>query len=433
MVAETFDRSLWSAITPPGPDLPSLRGEVTADIVLVGAGYLGMTTALTLAAEGLTVALVEAREPGWGASGRNTGFVVPTLKKALSPANVRAAFGPRRGEAFSRMIGGSGTRLFELAREQGIEGAEQTGWLQPAHSGAAMAANAAQVAEWQALGFDVRQLGREDVAARTGMDGYHGAMLIPTGGQLNPLAYARGLARACQQAGVRLFAASPVTGIARDGLGWRVSTPGGSVSAPRAVLTTNALVGRLCPAVDRAVIPTRSFQIATQRFGAETQARVLPARSPVADTRRHLFAARWSPDGRIVGGGLVHPGPGRLARTRRRFEQRFARFLPQLGPVRADYAWTGTVAVTLDALPRLHRLGDGLWAPIACNGRGVALTGAFGHELGRFLAGRVTAEEFVVPVTTPEPVPLRALATLAPYAWLPWSEFRDRIEAERPS
>ncbi|MCR8548981.1 FAD-binding oxidoreductase [Salipiger sp. P9] len=434
MVGDTFSQSLWSAITPPGPDLPALAGEEVADIVLVGAGYLGLNTALTLAAEGVSVVLIEAQEPGFGASGRNTGFVVPTLKKALSPANVVASFGKARGEAFSRMIGGSGERLFSLVQRLGIPDAEQTGWLQPAHSRAALESNRAQVAEWQALGFDVRLLGRGETRAMTGMPGYHGAMYIPTGGQVNPLAYARGLTRACLAAGVRIFARSAVTGIApAPGGGWRLRSAGGQVTAREVVLTTNAMVGPLCRKVDASIIPTRSFQIATQRFDAEMQARILPARAPVADTRRHLFAARWSPDGRIVGGGLVYPGPGRMARTRRRFERRFARFLPELGAVRAEYAWTGTVSVTLDGLPRLYRLGEGLWAPIACNGRGVALTTAFGHELGRFLAGRTSAEDFVVPITQPDPVPLRAFATLGPYLWLPWSEFRDRIETETPA
>ncbi|GGG76344.1 oxidoreductase [Salipiger pallidus] len=433
MVEETFKHSLWSAITPSGPDLPRLEGEITVDFALVGAGYLGLNTALTLAAEGHSVALIEASEPGFGASGRNTGFVVPTLKKALSPKNAMATFGKPRGEAFSRMIGGSGTRLFDLVREHGIDGAEQTGWLQPAHSRAALAANAAQVSEWRDLGFDVELLDAEATHAKTGMDGYHGAMHIPTGGQVNPLAYVRGLVRACLGAGVQILARSPVTGIERDGIGWAVRTASGRVRAGQVVLTSNAMVGPLCAAVDRSIIPTRSFQIATQRFDAETQARILPARAPVADTRRHLFAARWSPDGRIVGGGLVYPGPGRMARTRRRFEKRFERFLPGLGKVRAEYAWTGTVAITLDSLPRLYRLNDGLWAPIACNGRGVALTTAFGYELGRFLAGRTTEAEFVVPVTQPDPVPMRAFAPIGPYMWLPWSEFRDRLETEAPS
>ncbi|MFC5737139.1 NAD(P)/FAD-dependent oxidoreductase [Sinirhodobacter huangdaonensis] len=434
MTQDTFSQSLWSAISPPGPELPRLLGEETADIVLVGAGFLGMNTALGLARAGLKVVLLEASEPGFGASGRNTGFVVPTLKKALSPSNVVARFGTRRGEAFNRMIGGSGERLFSLIRDNGIAcDSEQTGWMQPAHSRAALAACATQVREWRARGFDVQLLDRGETEARTGMTGYHGAMLIPSGGQINPLAWARGLARLCLSEGVRIFAGSPVIRLARDGAGWRVHTPGGSVVAPRAVLTTNALVGKLCSRVDRAIIPTYSFQIATQKFDAEIQARLLPARSPIADSRRHLFAARWSSDGRIVGGGLVYPGPFRLARTRRRFEKRFARFLPQLGQVRAEYAWFGTVAVTLDALPRLFRLDRGLWAPIGCNGRGVALTAAYGHELAQFFAGNTAEEDFVVPVTQPEPIPMRAMATAGPYLWLPYSEYRDRIETEAPA
>lgn len=433
MVAETFADSLWSAITAPGETFAPLAGDRDADIVVVGAGYLGMNTALHLAASGLSVTLLEAQEPGFGASGRNTGFVVPTLRRALSPSNVVTKFGEKRGEAFNAIVGGSGKHLFSLMRDNGIEcDAEQTGWMQPAHSRAALAACAAQVDEWRQRGFDVELLDRAETERRTGTKDYHGAMMIPTGGQINPLAYARGLARACAAKGVGVFARSPVTAMERDGDRWTVRTARGQVRAPRVVLAANAMVGRLCPAVDAAIIPTRSFQIATQRFDEATQRRILPSRSPIADSRRHLFAARWSPDRRIVGGGLVYPGPFRMARTRRRFEKRFARFLPELGPVRAEYAWTGTVAVTLDSLPRMFRLAEGLWTPIGCNGRGVALTAAYGREVARFLAGKVTADDFVVPVTTPEPIPLRVFATLGPYFWLPYSEYRDHKETEAP-
>ncbi|MEI4485762.1 FAD-binding oxidoreductase [Frigidibacter sp. MR17.14] len=432
LMRDGFTRSLWAAISGPGPDLPALSGEDTADVLVVGAGYLGMTTALNLAAEGLRVVLLEAGEPGFGASGRNTGFVVPALKKALSPENVDATYGRARGERFNAMIGGAGHAVFDAIRRHCIDCTpEQTGWMQPAHSRAALEGCRRQAAEWAARGFSaVTVIDADETRARTGMEGYHGALLVPSGGQVNPLAYARGLARACVAEGVRLYAQSPVTGLAREGRLWAATTPSGRVTAPRVLMTTNAMIGRLIPEVAASIIPTYSFQIATQSFGPEVQARVLPARSPVADARRHLFAARWSPDGRIVGGGLVYPGPGRLARARARFSHRFERFLPALGPVRAEFSWACKVAVTLDALPRLQALDEGLWAAIGCNGRGVALTAAYGIELGRFLSDRVTAADFVVPVTRPEPVPMRALAGMGPYAWLPWSEFRDRRETE---
>jgi glycine/D-amino acid oxidase-like deaminating enzyme len=431
MVAETFGASLWSAITVAAEPFDTLKDAHEADFIIVGAGYLGMNTAYNLASNGASVILIEASEPGFGASGRNTGFVVPTLKRALSPSNVAQKFGARRAEIFNTMIGGSGTHLFSLIAGNGIDcAAEQTGWLQPAHSKKSLAGCAAQAKEWQERGFDVAVIDAAETRRRTGMDGYHGALSIPTGGQINPLAYARGLARACVANGVRIFARSPVTAIGRDGDRWLVKTPAGTARAGQVVLTTNAMVGKLCAQVDSAILPTRSFQIATQRFLQETQQQVLPSRSPVADSRRHLFAARWSPDGRIVGGGLVYPGPFRMARTKARFEQRFSRFLPQLGPIRAEYAWTGTVAVTLDSLPRLFDLAPGLWAPIGCNGRGVALTAAFGRELGDFLSGKTSADGFVVPITKPEPIPMRAFATLGPYFWLPYSEYMDKRETE---
>lgn len=432
MAKDTFTDSLWYSLTPVGPALPKLQGDVEADVAIVGAGFLGMTTALVLRERGVNVALIEAMEPGFGASGRNTGFVVPALKKALSPAQVEKRFGAKRGATFNTMIGRSGEILFDRLRRYGIDGqAEQNGWMQPAHNRGALAGCKAMAAEWQDRGFDVRLLDRGETEALIGLSGYHGALYIPTGGQLNPLAYARSLAAKVKEMGAQFFSHSPVQEVRAENNKWRVLTPSGSVVARKVVFCTNAMAGKLLPSVVASFIPAGSWQIATQPLSREAQERILPSRIPIADTRRHLFAARWSPDGRIVGGGLCYPGPYRAWRARRRFARRFQEFLPELGPLKAEFAWTGKVSMTLDAMPRLYELGPNLLAPLSCNGRGVALTAAFGTELASFIADETPADDFVVPLTRPDRIPARTFAGLAPYLWLPYSDFMDMRETEK--
>ena len=427
MLPDTFEQSIWSALSRPGPALPVLEGDMAADVAIVGAGFLGLSTALHLAELGVRTVLLEADVPGFGASGRNTGFVVPSLKTALGPADVGASLGEVFGERLVDLVGMSGDIVFDLIRRVGIEcDAEQSGWMQPAHTAAIASVLERRVAEWQRRGRGVEMLDGAEVARRTGSTRFHGALFVPSGGQLNPLAYARGLAGACLDAGVSLFAESPVSNIARRDGKWLLSSRKGRVEASRVFLATNALTGRLAPELDRSIIPTRVFQIASQRFGPEEQARILPTRSPIADTRRHTFAVRWSPDGRLLTGGLVLPGPNRLNRAEAVFTRRLEEFFPAAGNMIAEHVWTGVIAATLDALPRFLSLAPGLDAAIGCNGRGVALTTSLGREIAGLLAGRVTAGEFVLPHVRPKAVPMRTFAEAAPYVWLGWSEFRDR-------
>jgi len=432
MAVDTFQQSIWPAITPPPVSTTPLEGSTAADVALIGAGFLGLVTALRLAEAGVSVAVLEADEPGYGASGRNTGFVVPSLKSHIRPPDLAQIIGAERADRLFRLVGRSGSIVFDLCDRLGLKcDAERTGWLQPAHTADAARAIERSRDDWRALGREVEILSREETARAVGADGYHAAMLDRTGGQINPLAYARELARVLLERGGRLHGRSPVTGLDRREGRWRVATARGEVVADRVILTTNALVGGLVPTVDNSIIPVRVHQIATQRLSAEAQAEVLPDRSSCADTRRHTFAVRWSPDGRLITGGLVLPGPGELARAARFFTRRLERFFPRLGPIRAEHAWFGTIALTADSLPRLLSVAPGLDAAFACNGRGVALTTALGSDIASLVAGRTSEAEFVLPRLAPVPVPGRRFAPLARPLWLPWNSLRDRLETGR--
>ncbi|MDQ0390482.1 NAD(P)/FAD-dependent oxidoreductase [Labrys monachus] len=431
MAGETFDASLWSALTPPLAAAAPLAGHETADVLVIGAGFLGLSTALHLAEAGIGVTVLEADEPGFGASGRNTGFVVPSLKPTLGSTDGTT----RLSEAEARLtdlVGRSGDILFDLIRRHRIDcSAEQTGWLQPAHTAAAFVALQQRRAEWESRGRVVEILDAAETSRRTGMSGYHGALFDPTGGQINPLAYARGLAAAGRRAGVVFHHRSRVEKLERSDGKWIAHTQRGRVEADRVVLTTNALVGQLAPAVHDSIIPVRVHQVATQPLPPELQRIILPQRSPAADTRRHTFAVRWSPDGRLMTGGLVLPGPSSIRRAEAYFIRRLERFLPRAVPLRAAFAWNGVIAATPDSLPRFFALEPGLDAVIGCNGRGIALTTVLGRELAALYAGQRLPGEFALPHTAPRAIPARRLAGYAPAFWLPWSNLRDRLESGR--
>jgi glycine/D-amino acid oxidase-like deaminating enzyme len=428
-VRETFARSLWSAITPPAEPLPWLAGDQRADCVVVGAGILGLSLALHLRLKGASVAVIESDEPGFGASGRNTGFVVPSFTAGLGPADVSRLLGPSLGERLSRFVGGSAAFLFSLVKAQNIAcNAEPNGWLQPAPSPARLEFIEKRVRQWHALGQPVRLLDRQETETLTGSRAYFGALLDTSGGQINPLAYVRGLARATARTGAAIFAQSRVETWSREAGRWRVATAKGSVLADQAFFTTNALVGPLIPVVARSLIPARPYQVATQPLGDEVRARILPKRQPVADLHRHTFAYRWSPDNRLVTGGLaVFNTSGAVERMAGYFLNRLGRYLPDLPPLEAAFAWNGVVATTPDLIPEVWTIAPGGYAPIGCNGRGVAVTTALGAALADFA---VSGKKGPLPLRLgpPRPHAMHALLTYGPSLWLAWNRLRDAID-----
>src|SRR6478672_9329764 len=202
--------SLWAAVTPPGPELPVLEGAAQADVIVIGAGFTGLSTALHLREAGIGVTVVEAMEPGWGASGRNNGQVIPTLSRP-DPEDIiskhRAA-----GERFVALLRDSASMLFDLARRYQIQAEqEQTGWIQPVHSPGRFGIAERRVRQWSARGAPVELLSREQMKGMLGSDAWYGGFWNRSGGHVNPLALARGMARAVLDRGGRIHARSTAT------------------------------------------------------------------------------------------------------------------------------------------------------------------------------------------------------------------------------
>jgi len=422
----TLDDSLWRAITAPLSGLMPLADAVTADIAVVGGGILGLSLALHLGESGSSVVLIEAAEIGFGASGRNTGFVVPSFVGGIGPADVARKVGHDQGERLSRFVGGSAELLYALVRRHAIDCVpEQTGWLQPAHTDQTLRLIEERVQQWSALGQPVALLGRSEAQQLTGSLIYRGALVDRSGGQVNPLAYVRGLARAAQAAGVRIHPNSPALSYERNGAHWEIRTPAGMVRAERAVFATNAMAGDLAPAVAQTIIPVRPYQVATQPLDEATRQRILPRRQPVADLHRHTFAYRWSPDNRLVTGGLaVIPTARATRRIAQGFLARLNRYLPDLPPLEPAFVWNGVIATTPSFLPEVWKMAPGLYAPIACNGRGVAVATAMGKAMADFLRHD---DETKLPVAVSGPAPRVAhrLLSYGPSLWLGWNRLRD--------
>ena len=424
----SFQESLWHATAPPGPELPRLEGEVETDVAVVGGGYLGFSAALHLAEAGVSVVLLEADEPGFGASGRNTGFVVPNLITGLDPDTMRDTLGQEHGRLICETLGQGADLVFELIRRHGIDcQARQSGWIQPIHTPEKRPWLEDRVAQWQALGRPVRALSRDEAVFETGAETYHGAFFDPSGGHLNPLAYCRGLAAAAVAAGARVFVRSRARAFERQGERWVVQCDEGRLIADRLLLTTNATGGGLAPRAEGTQFPITLFQVATAPLDPALRETVLPKDRASADTRKDLIAYRWTVDNRIVTGGLLASPFGSGERARTHHLGRLQDLLPQLPPLSPDFAWQGRLAAARDFMPRLMELGASGWSAIACNGRGMAMTTALGRAIARWLSGG-SNEGLPIPVTRPDPVLLPSLAPLAFSVWLPWNRRVDRRE-----
>jgi glycine/D-amino acid oxidase-like deaminating enzyme len=410
--------SLWAATAPSAPATESLSpGEHRADVLVVGAGFTGLVTALAAAERGADVVLIEAAEIGSGGSGLNNGQVIPCLSRA-DPDEIVAARGADKGEALVALIRDSAQITFDLIRRHGIDcDAVQNGWLQPAHTpGRVGRISRPRFEQWQRRGAPVELLDAEEVRALTGSRYWHGGWRNPTGGHVDPLALARGLARAALGAGVRLYTRSPAVGMERAGEAWRVRTDAATVLARRVVIATNAYgTNRVWPGLDRSWVPRRSYQMATAPLPEAVRRSILPTDNAMSDTHGDLYFCRFDRRGRLVTGGALILDHDFEPRLKRRIGERLALLFPQIGTPAFDYVWHGQLSMTVDKLPHMHALAEGVITWVGCNGRGVAL----GIALGPVLAGAalgVAPADLPLPLTALGRVPAHALAArIAPW------------------
>ncbi|THD60035.1 MAG: FAD-binding oxidoreductase [Bradyrhizobium sp.] len=425
-----WPRSLWAAITPPGPDLPDLTGTVEADVVVIGGGFTGLSTALHLREAGVDVVIVEAMEPGWGASGRNNGQVIPTLSRP-DPDDIIAKHGAA-GERFVALLRDSASTLFDLARRYQIQAEqEQTGWIQPVHSPGRIRIAERRVRQWSKFGAAVELLSRDQTRRMLGSEAWFGGFWNRSGGHINPLALSRGLARVVLERGGRIFARSAAVSFRRDNGRWVVTTDKGRVSGRALVVATNAYTGEfsksLLPAMAHEVMPVFSWQMATQPLSEAERSTVIPGRQAMSDTHGELYFARYDARNRLVTGGAVI-GPGnKPERLKAIVAARLQRLWPQIGRVEFDYVWNGYVGMTTDFLPRIHRLGPDAYGWTGCNGRAVALSIALGDELSKAVRG-FPESDLALPFS--EPAPLVAHGLLRRLAPLMLMVYRRRDARE---
>lgn len=431
MPPETFPLapSLWAATAAPAPHTDALQGSAQTDIAIVGAGYAGLSTALHLARKGVKVTVVEAHEIGFGGSGRNGGQVIPGLKH--DPDDLIRMFGAERGGRLVDFAGRTADSVYDLIEHYGMDVPRQrNGWIQGAHTAAALRVAHARAEQWARRGAPVRPLEKTQTGALLGTDRYLGGWLDARAGTIQPLSYARGLARAALQEGAIIYTESPVARLSRGSAGgrgnrWTVHGANGSqLQAERVVLCTNAYGGGLVPRLQSTIIDANTFQVATHPLPDAIRATIFPQGHACSDTRNLLLYFRLDHTGRLLMGGR---GPFREPRGQEdwaHLERVIAKMFPQAAGVGFDYRWCGRVAITRDYMPHLHEPEPGLLVAIGCQGRGVGLQTSMGRAMAEFLTTG-DALALPVPITPIAPLPLYALRRLYVNAVVTWYRLND--------
>jgi glycine/D-amino acid oxidase-like deaminating enzyme len=372
--------AVYALAAPPALPTATLTDRPHVRVAVIGAGFTGLSAALHLAEAGIEVAVLEAKEVGWGASGRAFGQVVPYLK--IGHRNILRHYGPERGARVIDAIAAGPDLVFELIARHGIDcWAVRTGLIFAAHAPAGRRDLEQRTAYWQERGAAVEMLEGADCAAAVGSSLYAAASLDRRGGNLNPFAYARGLARAAVAAGATIYTRTPVRGIARELGRWSVDAGAAGLTADTVLLATNAYTGDLWPELRESIIPLRGHGFVSAPLSDNVRHSILPGRQSLTDTRRLFSGVRMLPDGRLHGSAYGPIGGTEPAADFRRVDGRIRRLYPQLGAVQWQEAWTGWVAMTTDHVPRVHELAPGVWAGLGYNGRGIAAATLMGREL----------------------------------------------------
>ncbi len=410
---------LWQDTATPHP-VAATELPTTADVVVIGGGYCGLSAAAELARRNRSVVLLDAHDLGWGASTRNGGMVLPELK--AGPRSLERTHG-ELGLRLHQEVEDAFDHVEAIVAEHAIDCSyERSGQLYLSHSDRSAHHLDELGAELTSIGSAAHVVRGDDLAAEIGSKRFVAGLVVERSGGIHPARFHTGLARLADSAGASLHANTPATAVTSRGAGWRVTTPRGEIDAAQVFVATNAYADALVPALRRRVLPMGSFIIATEPLGPELAAEVLPTHRMCFNDRNLLWYWRLDDAGRMVFGGRKRLGAVRLEEARDFLYASMLTVHPQLAGVPVERAWGGQVALTIDRLPHCGSIG-GIWYATGCNGSGVALNTWMGHRMAGALCG-----EPLPPFAelAHKPLPLHALRR----AWLPavsaWFQFQDR-------
>lgn len=417
--------TLYAETAEAAPETPPLDGDRRASVAIVGGGFTGLSAALHLAENAVDVVVLEANEPGWGASGRNGGQVNPGLKH--DPDQVEADFGHDLGGRMVALSGNAPNVVFDLIQRHQIAcSALQSGTLRSAITRRGSAEVRASAEQWIRRGAPVSILERREIGTVTHTDRYQAGMLDQRGGQLNPLSYARGLARAAIRQGATIHGGTKVLRARRTAGGWQLDTAHGAVTAEHLILATNGYTDDLWPSLRRSIVPLFSAIAATEPLPDALVQSIMPSRSSLYEIGKITVYYRFGVDNRLLMGGRSVQRDVTEPQTLRYLTDYAVRLWPALRYCRWTHGWSGQLAYTHDHYPHIHEPAENVLVCLGYNGRGVAMSSAMGPELARRVMGGKPVE-IDMPITTIREMPFHALWRSGVAARIAFGRIQDML------
>ena len=392
--AALFDRGLvpvelsgWTMPEGIKPPYPALAADITADVLVVSAGLAGSSLALHLAEAGVSVAVIEARQPGWGASGRNAGHVLPTLRDP----SVFDGF-PDRGRRFLDAFAEHHTLPFDLQAKHGFAAdAVRSGYINAGTSAEDIASFRAQTAWMEERGMlRVAEIGGDALRQATGSAHWSHALVYLDGGRVNPYRMTNGIAAAAANAGARIFGQSPAIDIDGAGGRWRVRTATSSVTASKVVFCTNAYATAVVPAFTKGFYPLTAYALTTKPLPAEARRAIMPGGQTLAQVPIDLNPLVIDEHGRMVLSSIPKIYGAEDAQWH--FENQMAwvhDIWPETRgmPIELETYWTGRVALRDREFPGVFEVQPGLYGLMYFNAWGNVMAPLMGKLFAEGLAG----------------------------------------------
>ena len=357
----------------------------TVDVVIVGAGFTGLSAAIHCTENGMSCHVIEAEHVGYGGSGRNTGLV--NAAAWLPPQDVIKQLGAKAGKKFVDIFSDAPSFVFGLIKKYNIEcEVTNTGTIHAAHGKSGFVDLQYRKSEWDRLGAPVDLLSADETAELTGTRRFYGALVDKRAGTINPMGYCRGLARAALQNGAKLTTNCRVHNVIKENDGWRIITSNGDLKAKYVILGTNAYTDKLWPGLSQTFTRINYFNCATVPLGERIKY-ILPQRQGLWDTGKIMFSLRRDKYDRLIIGsmGRIH-GNRKSGITKRWASAQLKRLFPDLGPLEFENIWYGEIAMTPTHLPGVHQLDRNLYTSIGYNGRGITTGTVFGKALADMIS-----------------------------------------------
>ena len=371
-------------------DFPALTGEQSADVCIVGAGFTGIASALTLAERGYSVAVVEANRVGWGASGRNGGQLINGIS-GLS--KIEKKYGEGVADLLWDMKWRGNDIVYERVEKYGIDCDLKPGFVEVAVKPRHLEYLDEYVEEREKHNFPYpyETWDKEQTQALLGTDAFLGAFACYRDGHLHPLNLCIGEARAAERLGARIFEQSPVTGI-DHGERPVVRTATGAVRADAVVIAGNAYSLLEPKHLSNLVFPAGSYIIATEPLGDDLAEEINSKDVAVCDLNEVVDYYRLSADKRLLFGGACNYS-GRDPESIRSFiEPRMLKIYPQLKGKKIEFEWGGKIGIVLNRVPTLGRINNNVYYCQGYSGHGVNATHVMGEVLADAISG--TLEKF---------------------------------------